>query len=333
MRLQWYKRLFWLTVFVACVLATILVTTAAFVQLGKGQNSQIVFLDYEARTKNVDFSRFTSELKRLSSRDLSVRRISVDLDDTISMLRTIDSAALSQSDLIVAPASAIALAVRSRHPESRMIFCTIADPIQVGLKGPQAGTADALTTGYSYNSQLERKQLEILSEIKPGMKIVGLLVDDDWNSFPELVALPSVILQETGLMMLVFNASSAADLEQLKTRTKSWQGVDAWLVPETSLARDLRDEVLAFIAATDKPAIYGHSRMVEQGGLAAFYVDPEEAPSILAAMTISVINGIEPGALPVERPNRFGLSLNLAAARKHPAWITRRLLLQADVVL
>jgi putative ABC transport system substrate-binding protein len=108
-------------------------------------------------------------------------------------------------------------------------------------------------------------------------------------------------------------------------------GVDAWLVPAGGAAYRFAKELVAAIAATGKPALYGSERFVRLGGLMSYSPSFEDPSERVVSMAQTVLQGYPVGDLPVERPQVFRLAVNTVAwSRLDPAPPRKLLLLATD---
>jgi putative ABC transport system substrate-binding protein len=81
------------------------------------------------------------------------------------------------------------------------------------------------------------------------------------------------------------------------------------------------------------PAMYPLRDYVEQGGLMAYGPDLTELGQHLADAVHRILNGTKPGDIPIYRPTRFELVINLKAANAIGLTLPRALLARADEVI
>jgi putative ABC transport system substrate-binding protein len=94
---------------------------------------------------------------------------------------------------------------------------------------------------------------------------------------------------------------------------------------------------LAELAAQQRlPAIYGDRRFAEAGGLMTYgrkASDPSWGWQRAAVFIDKILKGAKPADLPVERPTKFELVINLKTAKAFGLTIPQTLLFQADEVI
>ena len=81
------------------------------------------------------------------------------------------------------------------------------------------------------------------------------------------------------------------------------------------------------------PAIMPFAGFVDDGGLLAYGPDITALWSQVGHMTARVLRGSPPREMPIERPTRFALTVNLGTARALGVTIPSSLLLRADRVI
>ena len=98
------------------------------------------------------------------------------------------------------------------------------------------------------------------------------------------------------------------------------------------LTRD-RAEIIARAAKYRLPAIYEWREHVEVGGLMSYGASIVEISRRAAIYIDKLLKGAKPGDLPVERPTKFELVINLKTAKALGLTIPRSLLLRADQII
>ena len=91
--------------------------------------------------------------------------------------------------------------------------------------------------------------------------------------------------------------------------------------------------IVNLAAKSRLPAMYPYAGAVELGGLMAYDV---RGPAHLRRIGIyvdKILNGANPGDLPVEQPTKFELIINLKTAKALGLTIPQSLLIRADEVI
>ena len=81
------------------------------------------------------------------------------------------------------------------------------------------------------------------------------------------------------------------------------------------------------------PAMGSYANFAASGSLMSYGPDPGESWRRAASHIDKILKGAKPGDLPVERPTRFELVVNMKTARTLGLTIPSSILLQADQVI
>jgi putative ABC transport system substrate-binding protein len=81
------------------------------------------------------------------------------------------------------------------------------------------------------------------------------------------------------------------------------------------------------------PAVFEARELVEQGGLISYGPNLNEAFRRVAALTDRILKGTKLAELPIERPTRFDVALNLKSAKALGLEIPTSVLQRADQVI
>jgi ABC-type uncharacterized transport system substrate-binding protein len=91
--------------------------------------------------------------------------------------------------------------------------------------------------------------------------------------------------------------------------------------------------MVEFAAQSRLPATYQGRRFVESGGLMSYCVDEPAIRRRIGIYVDKILNGANPGDLPVEQPSSFKLIINLKTASALGLTIPQTLLILADEVI
>jgi putative ABC transport system substrate-binding protein len=94
-----------------------------------------------------------------------------------------------------------------------------------------------------------------------------------------------------------------------------------------------RDLIIELIEKSRLPAIYGNREYVEAGGLMAYEGDVGEAGRRMADDVHEILNGANPGDIPIYQSTKFALVINLKTANTLDLTIPPTLLALADEVI
>jgi putative ABC transport system substrate-binding protein len=94
-----------------------------------------------------------------------------------------------------------------------------------------------------------------------------------------------------------------------------------------------RRKILALVEQTRVPTIYDSVEYMEDGGLMYYGVNGLDLFRRGATIVDKILKGAKPGDLPVERPTKFELIINLKVAKQIGVTIPPSLLARADRVI
>ena len=174
------------------------------------------------------------------------------------------------------------------------------------------------------------KWLELLREVIPGLASIALLWDPA-SGVAQLEALQAAG-DQLRLKARTLKVSAVGELEEAFA-TASRDGVDALLVLSSPLF-GARPSVLAGLALRHKlPTVTLFPDFARAGGLIAYGPNLLDTYRPLGPLVGKILHGAKPADLPVERPSKFELVVNLKTAKAIGLTIPTSLLLRADEVI
>jgi putative tryptophan/tyrosine transport system substrate-binding protein len=108
---------------------------------------------------------------------------------------------------------------------------------------------------------------------------------------------------------------------------------DAIIVTSDGALVPYRQLIVELTEKSRLPAIYGWREYVEAGGLMAYEADPKELGRRMANDVHEILNGAKPGDIPIYRPTKYELVINLKATKAMGLAIPPSLLALADEVI
>ena len=79
--------------------------------------------------------------------------------------------------------------------------------------------------------------------------------------------------------------------------------------------------------------MYDDGDVVEEGGLMSYYSNPLNVRRRAATFVDKILKGAKPGDMPVERPTKFDLVVNLKTAKALGLTIAPSILARADQII
>jgi putative ABC transport system substrate-binding protein len=201
--------------------------------------------------------------------------------------------------------------------------------LAVSMARPGGNVTGIWTEG---DEALIGKRLELLKEAAGGLSRVGVLVDPaNPSEAATLQSLPAAT-RALGLAARVLEVRGAADLESAFATAEREQ-LHGLHVSSDPLFLTYRAEIVALAARAGLPAIYSFREFPADGGLMSYAPSLPAAYRRGAAFVDRILKGASPGDLPIERPTKFEMVINLKIAKALGLTIPQTLLVAADEVI
>jgi putative ABC transport system substrate-binding protein len=204
------------------------------------------------------------------------------------------------------------------------------DPVANGWAASLARPGGNLTGVFLDLPDFTAKCVQLLREAVPGMGKLALLWHPASGSLQLAAARKAAA--SIGLAIQVFEVSSVAEFEPA-FRAMAAGGASGLLMLSAPLFSGNPKELVDLVRAHRLPAMNQFPDFAEKGGLLAYGPDVQSMFRQVGAMTRRILQGAAAGGLPIERPVRFRLVVNLKAAAALGATLPPTLLARADEVI
>jgi putative ABC transport system substrate-binding protein len=188
------------------------------------------------------------------------------------------------------------------------------------------------TTGVSIMAhELDPKRLEVLHEIAPQARRVGIVFDEPFLLAGEMDHLK----QAAGKLKLEPVPAPLQSPNDFAPAMATLTGakVDAVQFLASPMLNALRGRFVDEMNRLKLPAIHEWPETVEEGGLVSYGPRIAQCYRHVAVLTNKVLKGAKPADLPVEQPTTFVLAINTGAAKAIGLTIPEAVLLRADLVV
>ena len=225
--------------------------------------------------------------------------------------------------------SALARVARQAAPiHPPVMFITPGDPVAAGLVATLARPGRNMTAITFEYPELSGKRLELLRELRPGVKRVLILYDPRDASPGQGVEAARTAAARLGLTLVEREIRARDDI----ARGLEMLGqVDALLGVPGGVTTGHFAAMIQAAHAKGCPTVF-HARTESTAEALATYGDADVARD--AARSIAkILRGAEAGDLPVERPSKIALVINLKTAKALGLTIPPSVLLRADQVI
>lgn len=207
-----------------------------------------------------------------------------------------------------------------------------AGAVKVGLAKSLARPGGNVSGLDSQNEDLTDKHIELLKDMAPGMTRLGILNtgkylfhDEGWSS----AVRAAKILK---LRLVDLRVSQQEDLAPIAAMC-SKGGCDGLYVMPDPVLTNWRMPILELAARLRLPAMYPQPDFVREGGLMSYAPNIEDMMRRAAVFVDKILKGAKPADLPIERPTRFELMVNLKTAKEIGLTIPQTILVSATHVI
>ena len=234
-------------------------------------------------------------------------------------------------DVLVTGGTAGVRAAKQATTTIPIVMTTSGDAVSSGLVASLARPGGNVTGSTFFVPELMAKRLELLKEAMPRTARVAVLVNaDDPSHVPVLKAMESTA-RSLKIEIQKFEVRRPSEFESAFTAMAKSR-VDAVVVQEDSFLI-ANAQVIADSAAKKQLALAGQPTFAEAGGQIGYGVNQQTLVRRAAYFVDKILKGAKPGDLPVERPTKFDLVINLKTAKALGLTIPQTLLLRADRVI
>jgi putative ABC transport system substrate-binding protein len=236
----------------------------------------------------------------------------------------------AKPDVIVAVTSASTAAARKATTVIPIVFTSIGAPVEAGLVASFASSGNNLAGISSYAIPLSGKRLELLREITPRSKKVLVIVSVKEPISQIGAQHTEAAAKKFGVQIVRREVANAEDIE--KVLVGRWAGAaDAVLaVPSVLTQAKYIEEMIKKANGERLPLIAYEDTLVTMGALGSYGSNRHLTGLQAAKLVAKLLKGAKPSDLPIETPDRFILSVNLATAKAIGIKIPRSVLERAD---
>ena len=132
---------------------------------------------------------------------------------------------------------------------------------------------------------------------------------------------------------MLLQVVAARDHNDLEKAISAARGAGALLVADDTVFTTRRVQIAELALKNRLPTMYGLREMVEAGGFMTYGPDYGDLYRRAAEYVQKILQGAKPGALPIQRPNKFELIINLKTAKALGLTIPPSVLARADDVI
>jgi putative tryptophan/tyrosine transport system substrate-binding protein len=225
-----------------------------------------------------------------------------------------------------------AQAAKSAGVTIPVVFSTSDDPVKQGFVESLNRPGGNMTGAYLFTAELEGKRLGLLHDLLPKATVMAVLVDASHPVADAQLREVQAAAARLGVQLVVLHANSDHDFETVFA-TLIKQKAEALLICASPSFNNRRDQLVALTARHNMPAASELREFAAAGGLLSYGNSLVDVYRQLGVYAGRILKGANPADLPVVRPTKFELVINLKTARALGINISDNLLLLADEVI
>lgn len=233
-----------------------------------------------------------------------------------------------QPDVIVTNLTPATLEAHRATRSTPIVMAGSGDPVATGLVQSLARPGGNVTGVAALGPELAAKSIELLRELQPGLKRLGVLAHATDSFTPAML---SAVTPAAAALRIELQVERVTAPDAYAAVFEGWrrQRVEAVFVqpslpgaPAAALALQHGLPSCSFVPG-----------FVHQGGLLAYANDLAEIARLVVDMVERILRGASPSQLPVQQNTRFDLLINLRTARALGITVPAPLLLRATEVV
>ncbi len=225
-----------------------------------------------------------------------------------------------------------AIAVRNATKTIPVVFVAVGDPVGSGTVASLARPGGNVTGNSNQSPEVAPKLLELLKEIVPSTKRIGILTNPTNSSHPLVLRGMQAAAKTLRLEIIVVNAGTPAEFEKAFADIARVRPASLVILADPLFISEAGR--LATLAAKYRlPTMGTVDTVPESGGLMSYGANRPDLIRRAAILVDEILKGAKPADLPVEQPTKFDLVLNKRTAKDLGIKIPNSILVQATKVI
>ena len=221
---------------------------------------------------------------------------------------------LKRGNIDLAVSSGPATRAMTAVTEVPVLFALSGDPVELGVV-KSLGQPGGNFTGSTFLSlELAGKRVELLKDIFPELRTLAVLSNTDHPGEQSEWRTTKQTTQALGAHPIYVPFFGARELDKALEGASKVQA-DAILVFPDAVTMVHRTKLAEFAKSQRLPSMFGWSEYCDAGGLLSYGANQRATYVSLATYADRILHGEKPANLPVERPTKFELVVNLRTAR------------------
>ena len=238
-------------------------------------------------------------------------------------------------DAILASTLPAVAAVRQQTSTIPIDFVLLPDPVGLGFVQSLTRPGGNITGFSAYDTPIFEKWLQLLKEVAPSVARVAVIYNPEVTAgayIPLFNRAIEVAAPPLGVTVTFAPVQNDVAIEEAIAAQAHEPGGGLITLPDPFIAAQ-RDAVIAAAARHGLPLMGLGAIFPRAGGLMSYGFDPVDMYAQAASYIDRILQGESPANLPVQRPTKFSLVINLKTARALGLTIPPAILARADEVI
>jgi ABC-type uncharacterized transport system substrate-binding protein len=235
-------------------------------------------------------------------------------------------------DVIVTSSTPAIHVVKQATQTIPIVMAFSGDPVGTGLVASLAKPGGNITGLSDIGPEISGKQLELLKEAFPKISRVAFFLNPSNQSNRLRLKAAEVTAGELKVQIQALEVRSANDFEKAFSAIRKGKAQALMTVRDPAINAN-QTRTLEFAAENRLPTMHMDKEPVEAGGLMSYGPNIPDLWRRAATYVDKILKGAKPADLPVERPIKFELVINLKTAKQIGVTIPPNLLARADRVI
>ena len=241
--------------------------------------------------------------------------------------------AAAKVDVFFAPATPMATAAWYAVKNTPIVIATILDPVELEFVKSLARPGTRVTGVTTMNDELTTKRLQLLMETVPGLKRVGVVIDEAMRTAcKQEIDHTEAAARKLGLTLVTVHVDQPETLNAAfrKLTDARVQAVTSTLL---STRNNLEKEYAEAALKYRLPSMFELEFGAQQGGLMSYGLDFTDIYRRAGNYVGRILKGGVPAEMPLEQSREFRLVVNLKTAKALGVTIPQSVLVRAAEVI
>lgn len=238
-----------------------------------------------------------------------------------------------QPDVIVATCEFTSNASLRVTKDVPIVLAISGDPVKLGYVKSMSNPGTNVTGVASISPVLAAKRLELLKEMLPQAKRIGVIHQPEDETARHGLQEAQAAARTLGVELSVFNVAGPKDYPRVFEAVRAAKLDGLLVLPGTQIAFINRRMLAQLALEARLPSSFPFEDFVEEGGLMSYGVNVRRQFARSASYVDRLVKGAKAADLPLEQPTHFELAANQRTAKTLGVTIPSSILLRADRVI